>query len=45
MKLNVIKIKKLKIKIYYSCEKKNYFKIFFTKINKNNEKMNRNIKE
>ena len=26
MKLNIIKIKELRIKVYYFCEKKNYLK-------------------
>ena len=42
MKLNVIKIKELRIKIYYFYKKKNYLKkILFIKNNKDNEKTNR----
>ena len=31
MKLNIIKIKRLRIKIYYSCEKKSYLKRNYSK--------------
>ena len=46
MKLNIIKIKELRIKICYFCEKKNNLKKKIAhRSNKNNKKMNRNIRE
>ena len=44
MKLNIIKIKELKIKIYYFYEKKRLFeKKLSRKDNKSNKKINRDI--
>ena len=45
MKLNIIKIRKLKIKICYFYEKKNHLQKLFTKNNKDTEKMNREIRK
>ena len=42
MKLNITKIKELRIKAYYSDEKKLFKKKLFTKSNKGNEGINRN---
>ena len=43
IKLNIIKIKKLRIKICYFCEKKNFLKKLFIKNNKDNKKINRDV--
>ena len=45
MKLNIIKIKELRIKVYYFYKKKSFKKKLFAKSNKDNEKMNRDDEE